>query len=235
MKKFILPTVLCVLTLSFFSCSTENDDIATAENATINSAIFQLKSLTTIDVDKAKQLYIHMMGTQEYIDYKNSIKSFNNKLGAANNVSFGTKVEWMNWMRNNIFNTSFKSIAQFETIYDTSIHKLEIMVNANSELYNFMQRANKIQISQIIAPEFNDTVPGGYPDVTNSCVDSCIDWCDSALDLIDEILSESIEIANQYAFENVSLYFQATFDANQSYNFQYESITLQLNQCIAVC
>ncbi|GGB73489.1 hypothetical protein GCM10007424_11750 [Flavobacterium suaedae] len=139
----------------------------------------------------------------------------------------------MDWIRNNISNTSFTSISQFEILYDNSISKLDTMISANKTLYDFMDKADSSDIGQIIAPEFNDTVPGGYPVVTNSCVDNCIDWCDSALDLIDSILQDSLAIAETATYSTV--YLQATLSAYQAHANQYISVTGQFNQCIGTC
>lgn len=229
MKKFTLPTLICVLSLSFFSCSKDNSEIV-SENQLTN---YQLKALNTTDLATAKQLYIDMMATQEYANFKNSIKNFNDRLGVANQVSFETKAEWMDWIRSNILITAFTIISEFETFYDDSISKLDTMIAANSTLYNFMDKADSAEIGQIITPEFNDTIPGGYPVTTNSCVDGCIDWCDSALDLIDNILQDSIALAETATIYSVQL--EATMNAYAAHANQYLSIGKQFNQCVGAC
>lgn len=231
MKKLTLPTILCLITLSFFSCSTENDDV-TNETTTANEILFQAKSLTVTDLDKAKQLYIDMMGTQEYADFKNSIKNFNDKLGAANDVNFETKREWMDWINNNIANTSFTSVTQFETIFDDSINKSDAMVNANPTLFNYVKDADRGQILIIFTPEEGD---GNLPDngyTPSSCLDDCIEEYETAYAAATEQYYDTVEQGTNGTFlGSVSIFFGLR-------NYEHtinEVLPLNYNNCAGKC
>ncbi|AXG75038.1 hypothetical protein DVK85_12690 [Flavobacterium arcticum] len=220
--------LLCVLTLSFFSCSTENNDATTTENAASTSSAFQLKSLSTTDLGTAKQLYIDMMGTQKYSDYKSALAAFTDKLG-LNKITGTTKIEWMSWINNNLNKTSFTSVTEFESMYDDSVNKLSIMIGANTALYDYMSKADVYQIGIILQPEHdNHTVD--YPVQTNSCLDDCISICDSAQDVLQDQYDQNVQFAASAGYDSGLM-----IGAEVNYNSAYIELALEFNSCAGAC
>jgi len=233
-KNYLLSAAL-LLSMFYFSCSPESDLVigdpseAKIENLSTNPLA---KSLTSSDLNTAIQQYAALTKTKAYTDYINSIEAFNLKL-LSNNISFDTRSQWMTWINSNISSTSFNSVLQFQSMYDNSILLQKNMIAANPNLFNFIKNASGGQIRQIFAPEFHNNIPGGYPISTSSCIDDCIDWCDGALDLIDNILVASLEIAQDASSQSV--YEQATLRAYQAHRRSYLGISGQFNQCVGNC
>ncbi|QYJ68872.1 hypothetical protein [Flavobacterium litorale] len=225
MKQFTLPTLLCVLTLSFFSCSTDNNDTTT--ETTANTSNFQLKKSNKIDLATAKQFYVDMMATQEYTDYKSALATFTGKL-LLNEVRATNKAEWMSWINNNLNKTGFSSIAEFETIYDDTTNKLSKMISANIDLYDFIGNADLIQVGEVLEPEFaNHTVD--YPSNTDTCLDNCIDTTDAQLDELETQYTQNLQLAA------LSGDFGYTVAVEANYENAYIEIALDFNACAGAC
>ena len=224
MKKFTLPTLLCVLSLSFFSCSTESNE-ATTENT--STASFRLKSTIKIDTETAKQLYIKMMEPQEYTDYKNALATFTEKL-KLNKVAATNKSEWMNWATINLNKTGFNDIIEFEKMYDDTVNKLDKMITENTTLYEFISTASLTQVGAVLEPEYNNHTVD-YPTATNSCLNNCIDICESNLDTLETQHNQNLQnavLAGDFGF---------TLAAEINYEIAYIEIALEFNDCAGSC
>lgn len=179
MKKFSLFLLLGVMCLFYLACSTESNEVTA--NPDSNSAAFKPKSLTTNDFETAKALYLAMIASQDYIDYKQSLKDFNAKLNA--NVTFSRKSDWMDWININISTTSFTDTAEFETMYDNSINLLSNIARENTALCDYIIGASGNQLIQIITPGKYEGLPGECPiSVNQECFDNCAAIYEAAYD-----------------------------------------------------
>lgn len=224
MKKFFFFG-LCSLSL-VFACTNDGDS-----NASAKTTFDQSARLGIIDVATAKQMYINMTATQDYIDFKKSIKDFNALLGGKNAVSFDTKAKWLTWINTNLSLTSFQSVNHFETMFDDMVSKAQILLDANSDLFEFIGKADKNEIIIVVAPEIGD---GTVPEHTYS-PSSCLDDCIEAYELADAEVREEYFDSLDYPAGDI---FSAIFLGMSLREYEhmiYEVLPLQFNDCASGC
>ncbi|NDI98937.1 hypothetical protein GWA97_07605 [Flavobacterium sp. LaA7.5] len=233
MKKIFLCLLLGTSLSIYVSCSTENNDTTSSETSTLTEANFTTKSLNVSDLDKAQQLFLDMIATQDYIDLKAQMKAFNRKLGGNNHVSFSTKQDWMTWINANISNTDFTSISEFELFYDDIYGKSEYLVLNNAELYQLIANADNNDIRIIFRPTEGD---GSLPDhddvIPTSCYDNCCASYEAAYDQATEDYFDEIgDGADGTLFGSI-----ITFFTIMDYEHMiYETLPLQFNACVSGC
>ncbi|MEL1243689.1 hypothetical protein AAEO56_05405 [Flavobacterium sp. DGU11] len=221
MKKFLLPIGIIALSM-FFACSSEND--ATSSQTINTTAAYRIGSM---DVSTAKQLYLDMTKTNEYIDFKKAIKDFNSLLG-ANEVSFESKAKLMAWINSNLSKTSFKSVTQFETMFDDSVNKGQILIDANTKLFGYLGKADKDEIAIIVAPEIGD---GSIPDYTaspSSCLDDCIAAYETAYEQATEDYYGDLDTPSGDIFSAISL----VLNLSDYEHTIYVDLPYQFNNCV---
>jgi hypothetical protein len=178
-------------------------------------------------------MYLNMMSTQKYLDFKATVKNFSHKLG-GNDVAFKTRGEWMNWIGVNISKTSFTSVQEFGAIYDAGVTKSDAMIKANQQLFNYLQNADDDELIIILAPEKGN---GAIPPYNNSnitvqsCFDNCVNAYESAYD------SATSSYYNSIGNPDGSLgYAVNVWLAVSSYEHTiYETLPLQFNACVGGC
>jgi hypothetical protein len=184
------------------------------------------KSLTITDVAKAAQLY---MKTQEYQDFKKSIRDFNSKLSQS--VIIENKADWMAWINVNLSSTSFASVIEFETMYDDFTNKAEILVLANAELFDLMKNSKVDQLQQILEPEFNHD----FPVSSSSCQDDCQATCNGQLDILDSAVGRALNDIFRRPYNPGYTDADAYETVMQYYEERWWDIVQQFNNCLSGC
>lgn len=168
MKNLFLKTVSLLFCVSMLvlGCSTEDEN--TTNSPSINAKVAENELI------KAKQLFVDMMSTSEYSNYRSTLMNFVDKMN-GNVVIFQTKQEYLNWISLNLAKTKFISKEEFSEILDNLVLKQSILMTKNSELYSYLAHAEEQQIIQILQPSLA-TPPNIV--TTSSCADECMDQCE---------------------------------------------------------
>jgi len=216
-----------MLSVLLSSCSDENDTIMN-NTGVQTDAIAGHNKMGSTDLGRAKDLYAAMKASAEYGDFTNAVKSFNASLQVE--ISFGSKAEWINWLRNNISRTAFTSVSQFETKYDNMIVKFRAMKAANGTLYFLLKDTKQSDLQVILQPEHG--YQGQYQ-TQSECEENCMDFCESSLDDNDTVLDYTLFLANtsssESECESLSVW------AYQHHNQFYHGIIYLYNQCLGNC
>lgn len=223
MKKITLPLVLAVLTIANFSCSNESSN----EVPPSTSSAIAYKSLNTTDVETAKRLYADMIASEDYINWKSSIREFNDKILVP--ISFKSKTEWMNWLSTNLSSTTFTNAAEFEISYDNLIGKLETIMAANEDLYLLLEDATISQLQQII-PSIHLIAPE-YPSAPFDCLDDCLTEFDNGVFAAEQA---HLEAFNDALFSDGP--FEELLCVEQELEYAlWETLPLAFNACAGNC
>lgn len=225
MKKVSLFLVLGIMSLTYFSCSDENE--AASENTTV--ARFASRGGTGLDESEmrdAKKLYSAMVSSAQYKDFAKSIAGINEKL-LGNVTGAITKTDWMNWIGTNLSSTSFLSISEFEAMYDDSIGKLDAVSVRNPEIFVYFDKATPGQIREITLP------PVTYPPSSSSaCYDDCADIHSAAIDAAIVDYEATVQAAQH--FGRLSEYL-LTWTAQETYDEIEVRLALEFNACVGAC
>lgn len=170
MKSKLKLGILFVIITLFLNCSNENKEAETVIN--------QMYRITSLDdVKHAKELFIEMTKSYEYIDYKESLNAFVSKMN-DNAILFKTKEEYIEWITLNLSKTSFNSVEQFKNMIEDMLLKHETLAEKNTVLFSFLKVANSSQFLEIVKPSL--TV---VPYITNAtpCQNGCMNDCEDQL------------------------------------------------------
>lgn len=128
--------------------------------------------LTKEEFQKAKDKYLQMVKSNEYLEMKKLQKVVVKKLNGNSIVSFDEAIKWSSqsedkaeenfkiyirqWLNNNIEKTNFESVEEgFNLIYK-SFEITDVMVKKNKDLYDMIARANRRQVSEILQSEHDN-------------------------------------------------------------------------------
>lgn len=123
-----------------------------------------------LNLDSAKQNFLSVTGTQDYLDYKVALKVFVDKMN-GNAVFFATKEEYVEWIEANLSQTNFSSVEDFISSMNDMIAKNYIVENKNKALFKFIEKLDSSHFLEVMQPSL-----ATMPTITtfNSCIDDCI-------------------------------------------------------------
>ena len=221
------------ISLFVFSCSSE-DSIEKEQDALTNDTPSQSQAyrLGQTDLAVAQQMYLDMMRTQEYIDFKAASANFRSKFN-GNEITFKTRQDGVDWITNNLGKTSFTSVTEFETIFDEAVAKTNAWINANPTLFDFIKAADKEERMIIFKPEEGD---GSLPDyngtvTTQSCMDDCVNAYETAYDEATDEYYDSIGEPDGSIGYAILTFLNITDYENTI----YETLPLAYNNCMSAC
>ncbi|QYJ68871.1 hypothetical protein [Flavobacterium litorale] len=126
------------------------------------------KGLSESELQIAKQQYLEMIQTDNYIQYKKNIKVMVQKLNGLQMfpqekldeyLANGKKIEELSieeyrkkWLEENIKKTDFKSVEEALKFYKSTEVLLEKTQKSYEKLYQFIAKANIEQIKEITLP-----------------------------------------------------------------------------------
>jgi hypothetical protein len=199
-KFLLLGSVLIT-----FACNNESDN---AKQEASSKAPTPLARLTSTNLTTAKSLYLTMIATTAYSNYKAARTSFVTNM-KTNAIYYTTKTQYMSWISTHLSSTSFGTTTAFSTAYDDVLSKYNIIVAANATLFNFIRNADADQLSEIYQPGLG-TLPVYAP---SSCVDDCLDAATIAFDANDSARSATLQACagNAECENNVESYYWEVF------------------------
>lgn len=219
MKKLFFRTGIFLISLSLIIIGCTEDNNETTEQST------QIKYRSSDDdVKVAKQLFIDMMSTNEYIDYVAKRDSFVSMMN-GNSVIFDTKQKYMDWISINLSKTNFTSIIEFSDTQDEMVARYAAVMDNNQVLFSILSKVDKEQLIEIIRPSL-----GTVPIVTsfNACQNGCMSDCEFSLNGLE--FSRSMNFG--MGFSN-NAFILASVEA--MYYSQYASIAIEFNTCYSAC
>lgn len=222
MKPKIYSIALFFLLSLFIGCSSEN-------NETENQNVSTLRLGSQNEVETAKRLFLEMMNTNEYITYRNELRSFVTKLNGKILPQFRDKSEASNWIVQNLTSTNFISTQEFNTMIDSMEEKYRIVIQRNQQVFALMQLADETQLFEIIQPSLG-TLP--VLTVNSGCANGCMDSASSSIDNLDIMYASSI-VTYSTLVPEFHQYIRPLLDASYWSNFQ--GIVDNLNSCLAGC
>lgn len=168
MKNLFLKTVFLLFCVSMLVLGCSKEDANTSNNLSISAKVAEN------ELTKAKQLFVDMMSTSDYSNYKSTLMNFVDKMN-GNVVILQTKEEYLDWISLNLAKTKFTSKEEFSEILDNLVLKQSILMTKNSELYSYLAHADEKQTIEIMQPSL--ATP---PNVTTNgtCADGCMDQCE---------------------------------------------------------
>jgi len=123
------------------------------------------KGLSPSELQTAKNLYILMMQTDDYKNYKRSMRDMNIKLQGLQLPSYTdpdvgndlVKIRKITelWLKENISKTQFASVKEGTDTIVEVFALLKKRIEDHKEVYDLMRKAEKSQVLQIIEPERN--------------------------------------------------------------------------------
>lgn len=123
------------------------------------------KGLSSTELQRAKELYIRMLETDDYMNYKRRMRDMNVKLqglplpaytdpDVGNDLVKIRKITEQ-WLKENIRKTQFTSVKEGTDDIVEVFALLKKRMEDHKEVYDLMRKAEKSQILQIIEPERN--------------------------------------------------------------------------------
>jgi len=173
-----------------------------------------------LNQDSAKQKFLSVTKTQDYLDYKKALNTFVYKM-KGNAILFKTKEEYVEWIEVNLNQTNFSSVEDFVLLMNDMIAKNSIVENNNKTLFMFIEKLDSAHFLEVIQPSL-----GVLPTITTfgACADGCMDSCSSTLDNIE---SGYGAMHAQYP------YLSSLIDA--MYWISYENAIDSFNGCMSSC
>lgn len=201
-----------MFSLSLITLSCNDESYAEKETSSINARA------SSSEVIKAKELFIDMMKSSDYLSFKNSLNVFVDKMN-GNAILFSTKEEYIEWISQNIILTRFSSTEEFSIMIDDMLAKNSILESRNIELFVYLNNADQNQFLEIVQPSL-----GRLPSVisSNDCTNVCIIDCEFALN------------GNEYAYSLDYGTNNHSF-ATSYYWIRYKSICDSLSACMGNC
>jgi uncharacterized protein YukJ len=217
MKKLFLKFGILFIGFSLLtmSCSEQSDNLQN------DSTSAQSKNSES-ELNLAKNLFIEMIKTEDYLNYKIALNNFADKMN-GNTVFFKTRVEYIDWITNNLSKTNFSSRDEFITAIDDMAAKNSILENKNIALYGYLSNADQNQFLEIVQPSL-----GTIPTITNfnSCTNQCISDYNDA------------ENGNEWAYANNYGIGDTNFAHNMAtsiYWIRVKSIIDSFSACVGSC
>lgn len=216
MKDYFFKTGILFVLLTFtVSC---NEDTETSKNT--NNGY--LSKYNKGELEIAKDLFINMIKTSEYLDYKNSIDIFAEKMN-GNAILFPEKEGYMSWIAINLSKTKFSSSDEFSNMIDDMIAKNTILESKNAILFSYLDNADQDQFLEIVQPSL-----AIMPTVTtfSSCTNQCISDYNDA------------ENGNEWAYANNYGIGHTNFAHNMAtsiYWIRVKSIIDSFSACVGSC
>jgi hypothetical protein len=231
MKKLFLPLGVIALSL-FFACSSESDAIDTNQNAasTETTVTKHAARLANLDVATARQMYLDMIVSSDYLSYKTAHDAFVAKLKIPIG-DFSTKAKAMLWINNHLSQTLFASTTEFEQMFDAANNKFVVVLQNNDDFFTLIKDAELDQIGEIFKQSHT------MPVTTTGCEDDCADAVELAYVDSDALAEEQILTLIQTGDPESDYYNYATqWNQIQIDQDQREAqIGLDYNDCVGNC
>lgn len=128
----------------------------------------QDSGLTKEEFQQAKDKYLQMVKSKEYVELDKLQTLIAKKLNGNSIMSSDDAIKWSSqsenkaeenfkkhirqWLNNNIEKTDFSSVEGFNMICK-SFEITDVMMKKNKDLYDMIARANRRQVSEILQPE----------------------------------------------------------------------------------
>jgi len=214
MKKLFFKTGILFFGLSLLTLSCSEDNIKPEKNSQQLMNRYLLSEMT-----EAKELFIKMILTEEYKDYKYALDSFVYKM-ENNAVLFKSKEEAMIWISENLSKTSFNSIEEFESKLNIILSKHSNLIIKNQLLFTLLDKADKSEFLEIVQPSLAQV-----PNITNAngCQNGCMDDCSFDLNANNYVHSLNFYGSNSPAF------------GEMYYWIRVKEIIADFNGCMSSC
>ena len=149
-SKFSITLTLCAAfaLTSFYSCS--SDSLQNESEAKFSSeSELTLKSLSSSDFEKAKQMYKAMTLTPEWTSYATARNEFAANMRGSK-VFFTKKSDYMTWIQSNLQYTGFSSVGHFEASFDNMTGTYDVLIVKNPLLFSYIDKADTHQLYPIM-------------------------------------------------------------------------------------
>lgn len=235
MKKRILQIALASMFIFYASCSNESD-VATQESG-INSTVLKSDGLSEKELEDAILMYDAMIETAEYKAFELSLEEFNGKMNVENEnmPTFVSKDDAMAWINNNLPNTNFSSVSDFEGDYDNLTGAMGNIMSNNMGLYNALSNASLEQTIEIMRPKY---IGVEIPEVASECTDACLAAYNSGKSTADSVLNYVLSITKPESGDStVTKYAKSLARAEARMAHSVAMIALKGNykDCIKAC
>jgi hypothetical protein len=141
------------LLIAFFFISTVGFSQMQVSDS-IKKEIANRPGITEEEFIKAKDLYLKMINSANYIEYQKQITSFVRQMNGVN-VDFMNEAMWLISLKSQIKRTKFNSAKEGVDAWEKCVNASTIVVNENPEVHELMRRSTLEQIKAIMKPEMD--------------------------------------------------------------------------------